>query len=135
MTKLVTALLLSAAVGLAGCATRGSSDHGYVSAIPNDRPSQDIFRVNINQVDGRLASGGPNHRVDAGTHTITVNLVFNPAWGQGMQYTKDQIYSQDLEIEITPGVTYWLGAKVDTRASAAAQRDGSFWEAMVVEQR
>ncbi|MDX1381398.1 MAG: hypothetical protein R3233_09770 [Xanthomonadales bacterium] len=135
MTRVSIFLAALAAVVLAGCATSGTSDHGYVSAIPNDRPSQNIFRVNINQVDGKLASAGPNHRVDPGTHTISVSLIFNPAWGQGMQRTQDEIYYQDLEIDIEPGVTYWIGAKVDTKASAEAQRDGSFWEAMVVEQR
>ena len=135
MRSILNTIAALAVVVATGCATSGSSDHGYVSAIPNDRPSQNIFRVNINQVDGKLASGGPNYRVDAGQHTITVSLVFNPAWGQSMQYTQGQTYTQDLAMTIEPGVTYWIGAKVDTAATSAAQRDGSFWEAMVVEQR
>ena len=124
------------AVMFAACAsTDSTSDHGYIASIPSDRPAQDTFRVNINRIDDRLQTTGPNHRAAVGERSVDVSLIFNPDWGQSMQYTRTQTYSQTMTIDIEPGVTYYIGARVDTRASREAQRDGSFWEPYIVEQR
>jgi hypothetical protein len=109
-----------------------ASDHGYVTTEPEDHPDKNIFRVNIESVNGK-DSENINERVPVGENIITVSLVFNSSWGIAEQETQDRIYTKDMTLQVEKGKTYFLGSKVDTQASAEAQANGSFWEPVVVE--
>jgi hypothetical protein len=109
-----------------------AADHGYVTSEPEDHPADSIFRVNIESVNGK-DSESENTRVPVGENTINVSLVFNSAWGTSMQETQERTYSQDITLQVEKGKTYFLGAKVNTKATEAEQSDGSFWEPIVVE--
>lgn len=111
-----------------------AADHGYVTTEPNDHPEKSIFRVNIESVNGKDAEA-INVRVPAGDNSIKVSLVFNPSWGSGMEKTQNRTYTRDMTLTVEKGKTYFLGARVDTRASPEAQADGSFWEPIVVESK
>ena len=124
---LTTMLISMLMTGLAQAA-----DHGYVTAEPEDHPKDNIFRVNIESVNGE-DSEALNARVPVGENTISVSLVFNSSWGLRMEETQDRIYTKDMTLQVEKGKTYFLGAKVDTAATDAAQADGSFWEPVVVE--
>ena len=109
-----------------------AADHGYVTGIRADQPADKVFRVNIEKVNGDEPGPAPNVRVPAGKSSITVSLVFNSLWGETMQYTQQQIYQKDFVLEVEPGKTYFIGALVDTAASEDAQKDGSFWDPVIV---
>lgn len=112
-----------------------AKDHGFINGIYKDVPEKNIFRVNIDKIDGRDARSGFNKEVKAGPHEIKVSLVFNPIWGTGMSMTEDNIYYQNISVDVEAGKTYTLAAKVDTHASSEQQSDGSFWEAIIYETR
>jgi len=114
--------------------TAQAADHGYVTTQPEDHPADNIFRVNIERVNGKDAEA-LNTRVPVGENTITVSLVFNSSFGAGMEETQDRIYTKDMKLQVEKGKTYFLGARVDTAASDEAQSNGSFWEPVVVETR
>jgi hypothetical protein len=125
---LFLALLLASLLA----ASAQASDHGYVTSEPEDHPGDNLFRVNVQRVNGK-ESESLNTRVPTGENTVTVSLVFNSSWGNSMEHTQGRTYSKDLVLQVEKGKTYFLGAKVDTKATPEAQRDGSFWEPVVVE--
>ena len=124
----ITTLLFS--ILLLGAAQ--AADHGYVTAEPEDHPADNVFRVNIESVNGK-ESESENTRVPVGENTVNVSLVFNPAWGTSMGQTEERTYTQDITLQVEKGKTYFLGSKVDTKASPEAIADGSFWQPIVVE--
>lgn len=128
MIAALTTILL-----LAVSAVAPAYDHGMVSSIPHDHTSDQVFRVNIEKIAGEEPSPGANHYAHVGKNTITVSLVFNSSWGKNMADTQKYIYMKDIEIEVEKGKHYFIGAKVDTSASEAAQADGSFWNPVIAE--
>ena len=110
-----------------------AADHGWIKSIGSPHASEGLFEVQIESVDGQVVTTGGNHRIDAGEHTISISLVFNPEWGENMRFTEGQIYTKDIKLDIEAGKTYVLGAKVDLHATEEAQRDGSFWDPVMVQ--
>jgi len=109
-----------------------ADDHGYVTGIRSDQPGDKVFRVNIEKVNGDEPGPSPNIRLPSGENSITVSLVFNSLWSEKMQFTQQQIYQKDFVLDVEAGKTYFIGALVDTNASEAAQKDGSFWDPVIV---
>ena len=97
----------------------------------NDLPDENVYRVNIEKINGSEKGMSANHRVSPGKHSIDVSLVFNPKWAPGMEKTMENIYYKSVEMELEAGKTYYIGAKVDTDASEDAIKDGSFWQPIV----
>jgi hypothetical protein len=109
-----------------------AAEWGYLTVIPNDRPADSVFRVNIESIDGKLPDPGANAPVSPGTHVVKVSLVFNEEWGTGMGLTADNIYTDEISVDVAAKQTYFLGAKVNTKATSEEQMKGTFWEAIVV---
>ena len=121
-------LLLSGVIAMMLFATQATAhDHSFVRAIHADRPSENVFRVDIDKIDGDEPNMAPNHRIDPGQRSVEVSLVFNSSYGTGMDETQNQTYSKSFTMTVEAGKTYTIAAKVDTHASEAAQKDGSFW--------
>jgi len=108
-----------------------AGEWGWISTMPNDEPGESVFRVNIESVDGQTPVEGANVAVKPGSHEVKTSLVFNSAWGDGMNMTQDNIYYQTITVDVEADKTYYLASKVDLKASPEAQADGSFWTAMV----
>lgn len=121
-------VLLSASITIMLFATQATAhDHSFIRAIHADRPSENVFRVDIDKIDGDEPNMAPNHRIDPGQRSVEVSLVFNSSYGTGMDETQNQTYSKSFTMTVEAGKTYTIAAKVDTHASEAAQKDGSFW--------
>lgn len=109
-----------------------AAKRAWVTAIAADIPANDIYRVNVNKVDGKEAGYGVNKAVKPGTREIEVSLVFNEKWaGSGMRRAGSNIYYKTIRLEVEKGKTYYLAAKVNTAASAEEQEAGTFWEPIV----
>ena len=111
------------------------ADHGYVTGIADQDPANGLFRVSIEKINGKTAPTRPNHEIPAGKNTVTVSLMYNPAMGTHLKNVRDEYYEAQFELEVEPGKTYELGAKVDLEASDQAQADGTFWSPVVVKVR
>ena len=121
-------LLLSAVIAMMLFATQATAhDHSFIRAIHADRPSENVFRVDIEKIDGDEPNMAHNHRIDPGKRSVEVSLVFNSKYGTGMDETQGEIYTKTITMDVVAGKTYTIAAKVDTHASEAAQKDGSFW--------
>ena len=109
-----------------------AAKRGWLTAIASDIPADDIYRVNINKVDGKEAGYGVNKAAKAGAREVEVSLVFNEKWsGTNMRAAGANIYYKTITIEVEKGKTYYLGAKVNTQASAEEVAAGTFWEPIV----
>ncbi len=108
-----------------------AEEMSHVRALLDDSPGENVFRVNIDKIDGDEPSPGQNHHIKPGKRSVDVSLVFNPKYGTGMDETADAIYTKTMTFEVKPGTTYTLAAKVDTNASKEAQEDGSFWSPII----
>ncbi len=129
MKKSVSAFLI--AIGILMSTQLLAKGHGFVNSIYEDIPKENIFRVNIEKIDGRDARSSYNKELKAGERSIEDSLVFNPVWGTGMSMTDNDIYYQTISLDVEAGKTYTLGAKVNTHATSAEQKDGSFWETII----
>jgi len=121
------ALLISAPVVAA--------DHGYVAGTMTDDPANSTYRVNIDKINGKEVAPRPNHDIPAGRNEVTVSLVYDAAWGSKFSHAEDEIFQATFALDVEPGKTYVIGAKVDTSAPESALADGSFWSPVVVEVR
>ena len=130
MRKLISIAVFS--VTLLAFSPVFAAEHAYVRAIQNDLPAENIYRINIEKIDGSEKEMGANKRVSPGKHSLDLSLGFNPKWAPGMDRTIDHIYYKTIEMEFEAGKTYYLGAKVDPNASVDAMKAGSFWEPVVV---
>jgi hypothetical protein len=125
-------LLLSGVIAMMLFATQAiAHDHSFIRAIHAYRPSENVFRVDIEKIDGEEPNMAPNHRIDPGQRSVEVSLVFNSKYGTGMDETQGEIYTKSFTMDVVAGKTYTIAAKVDTHASEAAQKDGSFWTPFV----
>lgn len=112
-----------------------AKDHGFINGLWKDVPKENVFRVNIDKIDGRDAPSGANKEVKVGTHDVKVSLVFDSKWGSGMSMTENEIYYQHISVDVEAGKTYTLAAEVNTHATSEQQKDGSFWEAIIYQTR
>ena len=133
MKKFIYASVIMVVMVFSGLAI--AKDHGFINSLWKDAPKENIFRVNIEKIDGRDANSAPNKEVKAGTHEVKVSLVFDSKWGTGMSMTENDIYYSNITVDVEAGKTYTLAAKVNTHASAEQQNDGSFWEPIIYETR
>ena len=124
--------LLASAVLLSACAATGAGkEHGYVTSIPQTVVEEQVHRVNIQRVNGKQPIDSHQYYVPAGTATVRVSLILDEQWAKNLRVAADDIYSKEITLEVEDGMLYQLGGKVDTDASDAAQRDGSFWQPVV----
>jgi hypothetical protein len=130
MKKIFALAIVAASVLFAGQVS--AAEWGYLTVIPNDHPADSVFRVNIESIDGKLPDPGANAPVSPGTHVVKVSLVFNDEWGMGMGLTADKIYTDEISVDVAAKSTYFLGAKVNTKATSEEQTKGTFWEPVVV---
>ena len=109
-----------------------AAKRGWLTSIASDIPTENIYRVNVNKVDGKEAGYGVNKAVKKGAREVEVSLVFNEKWsGANMRRAGSNIYYKTISIEVEPGKTYYLGAKVNTDASAEEVDAGTFWEPVI----
>ena len=116
---------------------------GYVSAQAGVVPrSQDVFRAEITQVDGRSTQLHPEyrHRLDAGKHVLVVREFIDPIRlnsSQLQQIAKMKKFAfarayKSFVVDVQPGISHRIGArllrdKLDTRSI----RDNAYWEPVV----
>ena len=121
----LTLLLVWASPLLAG-------EDGWITSVMKAVPEDQVYRLNIQRIDGKQPLGQREYRLAAGEHTIRVSLLMETQWSRKLaRITNKEIYSKEMTFTVAPGTTYFLGGKVDPDASDEAQRDGSFWNPVI----
>ncbi len=140
------ALALSGHADIAGPAAPGRTPScGYISAQAGVVPrSQNIFRADITQIDGRSTPIQPTyrHRVDAGKHVLVVSEFIDHAWlnsAQLLQIAKMKKFAfarayKSLIVDVEPGIGYRIGARLlKDKLDTQSIRDNAYWEPVVWE--
>ena len=113
------------------------------AAVPQ---SQDIYRVDITQVDGKSTPLAPENRykVKPGTRVLTVTDAIDPhdlpaaaiAQIEKMKRLKEQRAYKKVTVEAKPGVTYAVGARLlRDKLDVDSIHDNAYWEPVVYDQR
>lgn len=120
---------------------------GYVTNQQGETPaSQDIFPVDITQIDGRSTPLQPENRfrTKPGTRVLTVTDAIPPhdlpaaaiAQIEKMKRLKEQRAYKKLEVDVRPGVIYAVGARLlRDRLDVESIHDNAYWEPVVWDQR
>lgn len=120
---------------------------GYVTNRQGETPaSQDIFPVDITQIDGRSTPLQPENRfrTKPGTRVLTVTDAIPPnylpaaaiAQIEKMKRQKEQRAYKKLEVEVQPGVIYAVGARLlRDRLDVDSIHNNVYWEPVVWDQR
>ena len=125
-------VLFSAIFLLAGCASTGGVDgHGYVTSIPQTVPQDNVFRVNIQRVNGRQPIDAREYQVPAGEATIRVSLIMDRKFVPQLLSQTNKTYTDEITFEVKPGMTYQLGGEIDQNATEAQFESGDFWKPVV----
>ena len=125
-------MILFSAIILSACASTGDGKgHGYVTSIPQVVQQDSMFRVNIQRVNGKQPIDSRQYQVPAGEATVRVSLILDRNFAPQLVAAVDKIFTQELAFDVTAGVTYQVGAKVDLNASSEDQMSGNFWEPVI----
>jgi hypothetical protein len=151
-TAMHTALICTVALSLAACATSNpqadtsptgpSTSHcGHVTSEQGVPPQdQDLYEAFITQIDGRSTNSASRHLVEVGKHTLTVSEEIPPnhlnsaALAQifQMKRREDARAYKHLEVDVQPGVTYRIGARLlRDKLDDASIDANAYWEPVV----
>ena len=126
LTMLVLSLIAMPSILLA-------NDVGYIRSVPNVIVDEQIYRVNIQRINGKNPITSHRYTVDAGVATIRVSLILDAQWAPKLKMIQDDIFDQEFKMHIESGTTYVIGAKVNPDASKEEQEAGIFWTPTIVE--
>lgn len=111
-----------------------ASDDGWITTVMKAYPEDQVYKLNIQRIDGKQPMDARQYRVDPGQHTVRVSLVLDYKWAPKLaRITSREIYSKEITFNVEAGKKYFLGGKVDPDASDEAQKDGSFWDPVIHE--
>ncbi len=115
-----------------------ASTCGRISDFDAAPRSQDLYRARLMNVDGQLPgpTGSRSYRVSPGPHTLQVaELIDNDQFNdlQLQQRVRNANRYKTLQIDVQPGVTYSLAAKlVEARRNYIL--DQSYWQPVIYRQ-
>ena len=140
-------LALSGRADAARTASSAASACGYVTAQAGVVPrTQNIFRSEITQIDGKSTPLQPTyrHQVSAGRHVLVVREFIdqnrlNSAQILQIQKMKRFAFARaykSIVVDVEPGMSYRIGARLlKDRLDTQSIRDNAYWEPVVWEKR
>ncbi|MBO9716636.1 MAG: hypothetical protein J7507_07460 [Pseudoxanthomonas sp.] len=124
-----------------------SSSCAYLTVNQGEIPeTRDIFDAVITQIDGKSTpmSRTNRYRVEAGVHVLTLADRIDPKRVPAaantqiskMKRLEQQRAYKKVELDVQPGVTYALGAKLlRDRLDVDSIRDNAYWQPVVWDMR
>ena len=110
------------------CVSVFADDRAYVMSLPYAISEEDIYKVQIEKIDGVDQKPATRYEISTGSHVLTVTMMLDVYWTPNLTGSQGKPFTKSFEITVEEGTTYRLGAKVDMDAPAESQLDGSFWE-------
>ena len=110
------------------CTSVFAAENGYVMSMPYAISAENIYKVRIEQIDGRDQQPATKYRVGTGSHVLTVSLMLDVYWTPNLTGPQTSTHTKTFNVSIEDDTTYQVGAKVDIDAPIESQLDGSFWE-------
>ena len=110
-----------------------AKDIGWIRSVPNVVVEDQVYRVNIQRINGKNPMPAHRYAVDAGEASIRVSLILESQWAPKLKRIHHDIFSQEFKMNVEAGTTYIIGGKVDPDASKEEQDDGTFWRPTIYE--
>lgn len=108
-----------------------AGEHGYIESVPNAIVEEQVYRVNVQRVNGKNPMTSHRYTVDAGEAEIRVSLILEAQWAPKLKRIQSDIFSQEFKLNVEAGTTYVIGGKVNPDASEEEQDAGTFWKVIV----
>ena len=102
-----------------------------VASIPHAISSENLYKVEIFEIDGVTTGSARNYPLAPGQHTIRVRIMLNVEWTPKLPGASDSVREKEIVLDIEPGTKYQIAAKLDIDAPIESQLDGSYWEPVV----
>lgn len=129
MRNLVFILALLAQILTYG--TAQAADWGWVMSVPHALSGDNVYKVRILEIDGEPQKELIRYAVPGGDHTVKVRMLLQVQWEPEFAEAPSGPGVKELEIEVEPGRSYYLAARVDPNAPIESQLDRSYWKPFV----
>jgi len=110
------------------CTSVFAAEGAFVTSLPYAISEENIYKVRIEKIDGKLQKPATRYQVSTGHHVLTVSLMLDVYWTPNLTDSQEKTHAKNFEVTIEEGMTYQVGAKIDINAPIESQLDGSFWE-------
>lgn len=118
-------IVLALAFLSSGSFAEGAS---VVSSIPHAISSENIYKTEVIEIDGKATGAAREYPVAPGQHTFRVRMMLVVDWTPKLPGASDSVREKDITLDIEPGTKYRIAAKLDVDAPIESQLDGSYWE-------
>jgi hypothetical protein len=108
-----------------------AADWAWVLSVPHALSGENVYKVRILEIDGEPQKELIRYAVPGGSHTIKVRLLLQVRWDPEFAEAPPGPGVKNLELELEPGRSYFLAARVDPDAPVESQLDQSYWEPFV----
>ena len=125
--------IIALALAFLSCASfaEGAS---VVASIPHAISSENIYKTEIIEIDGKATGTAREYAVAPGQHTIRVRMMLVVDWTPKLPGASDSVREKELVLDIEAGTKYRIAAKLDIDAPIESQLDGSYWEPVLYDQ-
>ena len=111
--------------------TAQAADWAWVLSVPHALSADNVYKVQIVEIDGEPQKELIRYAVPGGAHRIKVRMLLQVQWEPEFAEAPPGPGVKELEIDVEPGKSYLLAARVDPSAPAESQLDRSYWEPIV----
>ena len=108
-----------------------AADWAWVLSVPHALSGENVYKVRILEIDGEPQKELIRYSVSKGKHTIRVSMVLQVRWDPEFAEAPPGPGVKQMELEVEPGRSYLLAARVDPHAPVESQLDQSYWEPFV----
>jgi hypothetical protein len=123
-------LILAFCGGMAAVPAQ-AADWGWILSVPHAVSGEQVYKVRIVEIDGQPQKELIRYAVPGGRHTVKVRMLLEVTWEPEFAEAPRGPGEKALELDIEPGRTYLLAARLDSDAPIEAQLDRSYWEPII----
>ena len=110
-----------------------AADWAWILSVPHALSSENVYKVRVLEIDGEPQKELIRYAVPGGTHTVKVRMLLEVRWDPEFAEAPRGPGVKELELDVEPGRSYRLAARVDPDAPVESQLDQSYWEPFVYE--
>jgi hypothetical protein len=127
----ILAFILALLVQTVAVGAVRAADWAWIMSVPHALSGENVYKVRILEIDGEPQKELIRYAVPGGKHTIKVSMLLQVQWEPQFAEAPPGPGVKALELDLEPGRSYLLAARVDSDAPVESQLDQSYWEPFV----
>ena len=127
------AFILAVLVQMLPLGAAQAADWAWLLSVPHAVSGENVYKVRILEIDGEPQKELLRYAVPGGTHTVKVRMLLEVRWDPEFAEAPRGPGVKELELDVEPGRSSRLAARVDPDAPVESQLDQSYWEPFVYE--